>query len=85
MIVVKKAPACVVGGEVPWQPLSSAVSEASLTPPLGQSGPPAPLPVNHWTKQQVTNNVLYNMFWAKNPQNGIGMCLGRRLCELFKR
>ncbi|KAJ0178399.1 hypothetical protein K1T71_006222 [Dendrolimus kikuchii] len=48
---VKKAPACVVGGEVPWQPLSSAVSEASLTPP-----PPAhqhPLPVNHWTKQQV--------------------------------
>ncbi|XP_075978864.1 protein phosphatase 1 regulatory subunit spinophilin isoform X2 [Anticarsia gemmatalis] len=50
---VKKAPACVVGGEVPWQPLSSAVSEASLTPPPGQPGPPAPHPVNHWTKQQV--------------------------------
>ncbi|XP_037294677.1 uncharacterized protein LOC115444413 isoform X2 [Manduca sexta] len=47
---VKKAPACVVGGEVPWQPLSSAVSEASLTPP---PAPQAHHPVNHWTKQQV--------------------------------
>ncbi|KAM3966188.1 protein phosphatase 1 regulatory subunit spinophilin [Aphomia sociella] len=46
---VKKAPACVVGGEVPWQPLSTAASEASLSPPPG----PAPHPVNHWTKQQV--------------------------------
>ncbi|KAJ8716233.1 hypothetical protein PYW08_013518 [Mythimna loreyi] len=46
---VKKAPACVVGGEVPWQPLSSAVSEASLTPPPQAQ----PHPVNHWTKQQV--------------------------------
>ncbi|CAD0200712.1 unnamed protein product [Chrysodeixis includens] len=46
---VKKAPACVVGGEVPWQPLSSAASEASLTPPV----PAQPHPVNHWTKQQV--------------------------------
>nr|XP_049706915.1 uncharacterized protein LOC110370193 isoform X2 [Helicoverpa armigera] len=46
---VKKAPACVVGGEVPWQPLSSAVSEASLTPPPNAQ----PHPVNHWTKQQV--------------------------------
>ncbi|KPJ12294.1 Neurabin-1 [Papilio machaon] len=47
---VKKAPACVVGGEVPWQPLSAAVSEASLSPP------PAALatqPVTQWTKQQV--------------------------------
>ncbi|XP_050563853.1 uncharacterized protein LOC118272816 isoform X6 [Spodoptera frugiperda] len=46
---VKKAPACVVGGEVPWQPLSSAVSEASLTPPPQAQAHP----VNHWTKQQV--------------------------------
>lgn len=50
---VKKAPACVVGGEVPWQPLSSAVSEASLTPPPAQPGIPATQHVNHWTKQQV--------------------------------
>ncbi|XP_063827858.1 sterile alpha motif domain-containing protein 14-like [Ostrinia nubilalis] len=49
---VKKAPACVVGGEVPWQPLSTAVSESSLSPPA-PPGPPAPHPVNHWTKQQV--------------------------------
>ncbi|KAH9642843.1 hypothetical protein HF086_016648 [Spodoptera exigua] len=46
---VKKAPACVVGGEVPWQPLSAAVSEASLTPPPH----PHAQPVTHWTKQQV--------------------------------
>ncbi|XP_063623330.1 uncharacterized protein LOC134795421 [Cydia splendana] len=45
---VKKAPACVVGGEVPWQPLSSAVSEASLSP-----APLSPHPVTHWSKQQV--------------------------------
>ncbi|KAL0872082.1 hypothetical protein ABMA27_004505 [Loxostege sticticalis] len=51
-LAVKKAPACVVGGEVPWQPLSTAVSETSLSPPA-QPGPPAPHPVNHWTKQQV--------------------------------
>ncbi|XP_073947506.1 protein phosphatase 1 regulatory subunit spinophilin isoform X4 [Choristoneura fumiferana] len=38
-----------VGGEVPWQPLSSAVSEASLSPPA----PLSPHPVTHWTKQQV--------------------------------
>ncbi|XP_052741859.1 uncharacterized protein LOC112044733 isoform X2 [Bicyclus anynana] len=51
---VKKAPACVVGGEVPWQPLSAAASEASLSPP------PAPLPAlalpqppSLWSKQQV--------------------------------
>lgn len=44
---VKKAPACVVGGEVPWQPLSSAVSESSLVPPPQQHA------VNLWTKQQV--------------------------------
>lgn len=49
MVIVKKAPACVVGGEVPWQPLSSAVSEASLTPPPQAQAHP----VNHWTKQQV--------------------------------
>ncbi|KAI8426498.1 hypothetical protein MSG28_005312 [Choristoneura fumiferana] len=49
MVIVKKAPACVVGGEVPWQPLSSAVSEASLSPPA----PLSPHPVTHWTKQQV--------------------------------
>lgn len=53
VVVVKKAPACVVGGEVPWQPLSTAVSETSLSPPA-QPGPPAPHPVNHWTKQQVS-------------------------------
>ncbi|XP_063363568.1 uncharacterized protein LOC134652327 [Cydia amplana] len=45
---VKKAPACVVGGEVPWQPLSSAVSEASLSP-----APLSPHPIPHWSKQQV--------------------------------
>ncbi|XP_068618172.1 uncharacterized protein Spn isoform X2 [Battus philenor] len=47
---VKKAPACVVGGEVPWQPLSAAVSEASLSPP--PSALPAQ-PVSQWSKQQV--------------------------------
>ncbi|CAH0729610.1 unnamed protein product, partial [Brenthis ino] len=57
---VKKAPACVVGGEVPWQPLSAAVSEASLSPRAAPSPAPshaahaaAPHPVNLWTKQQV--------------------------------
>ncbi|XP_060802559.1 uncharacterized protein LOC106135031 isoform X2 [Amyelois transitella] len=45
---VKKAPACVVGGEVPWQPLSTAVSEASLSPT-----PQPDQRVNQWTKQQV--------------------------------
>ncbi|CAK1586328.1 unnamed protein product [Parnassius mnemosyne] len=46
---VKKAPACVVGGEVPWQPLSAAASEASLSPL------PAPSAhfVSQWSKQQV--------------------------------
>ncbi|XP_031768701.2 uncharacterized protein LOC113521486 isoform X3 [Galleria mellonella] len=39
-----------VGGEVPWQPLSTAASEASLSPPPPG---PAPHPINHWTKQQV--------------------------------
>ncbi|CAH0694246.1 unnamed protein product [Spodoptera exigua] len=48
-LTVKKAPACVVGGEVPWQPLSAAVSEASLTPPPHAHAQP----VTHWTKQQV--------------------------------
>ncbi|XP_049874712.1 uncharacterized protein LOC126372848 isoform X2 [Pectinophora gossypiella] len=47
---VKKAPACVVGGEVPWQPLSTAVSDASLSPPPGHMSPHPP---THWTKQQV--------------------------------
>ncbi|KAJ2944260.1 hypothetical protein O0L34_g18243 [Tuta absoluta] len=47
---VKKAPACVVGGEVPWQPLSTAVSEASLSPPPGAA---SPLPPTQWSKQQV--------------------------------
>ncbi|XP_050672107.1 uncharacterized protein LOC126970308 [Leptidea sinapis] len=43
---VKRAPSCVVGGEVPWEPLSAAPSEVSLSPPH------AP-PVTLWTKQQV--------------------------------
>ncbi|CAK1556131.1 unnamed protein product [Leptosia nina] len=43
---VKKAPTCVVDGEV-WEPISTAVSEASLSPQ------PHPAPVNLWTKQQV--------------------------------
>ncbi|XP_026316881.1 uncharacterized protein LOC113227983 [Hyposmocoma kahamanoa] len=47
---VKKAPACVVGGEVPWQPLSTAVSEASLSP---LPGPVSPHPPAQWSKQQV--------------------------------
>ncbi|CAG9087673.1 unnamed protein product [Plutella xylostella] len=50
---VKKAPACVVGGEVPWQPLSTAVSEASLSPAPPSPHPHAQPPVNTWTKQQV--------------------------------
>ncbi|XP_022129059.2 neurabin-1 isoform X1 [Pieris rapae] len=43
---VKKAPTCVVDGEV-WEPISTAVSEASLSPQ------PHPTPVNLWSKQQV--------------------------------
>ncbi|XP_045495936.1 uncharacterized protein LOC123694520 isoform X4 [Colias croceus] len=44
---VKKAPTCVVDGEVPWEPLSAAPSEPSLSPqPHGRA-------VTLWTKQQV--------------------------------
>ncbi|XP_069359167.1 uncharacterized protein Spn isoform X2 [Maniola hyperantus] len=51
---VKKAPACVVGGEVPWQPLSAAASEASLSPPpVPLPALPLPHPPSLWTKQQV--------------------------------
>ncbi|GBP86897.1 Neurabin-1 [Eumeta japonica] len=62
-ISVKKAPACVVGGEVPWQPLSSAVSEASLASPPVHT-PSHPGPVTHWTKQQVWQ-------WITNLGDGL--------------
>ncbi|XP_039755374.1 uncharacterized protein LOC120630274 isoform X3 [Pararge aegeria] len=43
-----------VGGEVPWQPLSAAASEASLSPPpMPLPALPLPQPPSLWTKQQV--------------------------------
>lgn len=65
---VKKAPptvGSVVGGEVPWQPLSAATSEISLSSsPLPVTASHYPVPVTHWTKQQVWQ-------WVASLGNGL--------------